>query len=295
MNQRSVVSQLKKLGVSELSPMRNPKGKIFAYWCLVPLSVCKLAAYQRSTSEAHCDLIGGDDFDYRACDPLSLSLRALSLWNYDGGHRAKVMIEKGMTHHYAIVQIGLTYAQEAKLFFLKNDRHRKMAGWVKFKAAINANDPVRKELLQIATKHRLTTPCTVNMARVADCDIKSAEYLLWPYKKGGMVLVDVVCRVLSECWRASGPKSRLRADAKEIGLIRGLTSFLKQHYLCGGGLPWDTIRMVLSKFTPTDITELAKKKPAKRTDQAQFHEVLCEVFNRSRKITSPCCHQRRAA
>jgi hypothetical protein len=286
--------KLESLGASVKAPMYDEHGKVFAYFCETPLEILKAAAYQRGVSrEAVAKLKGR--FDYKACQPLSVSLRKGKLWLFDGGHRKETLAEVGYGSHYTITHVGLTYDEEARLFYELNDAPRRMGGWTKYKAAYNAGETVHRRLIEIAGKHRLTTPMSPGVTKVGEADIRSPVYLLWPFGKGGYPLVEETCKVLDMCWRmGSGRRpASLKRDAKETSIIRGLAVFLKKYRLGDNPLPWNTVRMVLKNTGPEGLIEEAKKCPAKRIDQRQYTDALCSLFGVDCDSTrSPNCHLR---
>lgn len=286
--------ELRTMGVKVRDAMKDKNGKVFAYFCLVPLSLIRYATYQRMKSGSQVKQMG--EFVPIYSPPITLSLRASDLWSGDGQHRTLCAMGSDYTHIYATVCVGLTYEEEAKLFYVQNNDRRACNGWVKFKSAWQSRSPVHEQLVAICDEFNLTTPLNSSVSRTKDADIPAPVYLLWPESKGGIELVRAVCRVYSECWRVGSKKTPVRDDAKQTGLVRGLARFLKEYYVCENPLPWATIKMVLKNVEPASITELAKKQPSSRTDQKQYHQALCILFGKDgTKIKSPSCHLNRAA
>lgn len=272
--------------------------RIYGFYTSLPFTRIGMADYQRGVSGQHVAKIKGE-FMLDSCQALMVSLRPIAnselvLWCFDGQHRIEAMSELDYTQHYCHVVLNLTYEEEARRFFILNDVQRQMAGWVKFKAAYNARNPIHRKLVRECDARGLTNPITHNVSAKGG-DIASPNYLLWPFQKGGMSLVRAVLDVLDQCWREGGKKTGVVNDAKDAALIRGLATFLKHHYFGGAELPWSAIRQILRRVTPSFIREEAKKRPAIRTDMKQYHEAICQVFGVDMQRRSPSCHLRRVA
>ena len=290
------IKALRKKGVKVHQPLLDENG-IYAYFCEVPFLELGLAGYQRGLKLSHVANLKSR-FMLKAVLPICVSLRDNQLFTFDGQHRTETMSQMGYGDHYGLVYVGLSYDEEAQLFYELNDAPSRMGGWVKFKAAYNAGNTTHRRLIQIADKHRLTTPMDPGISKVAEADIKSQIYLTWSFQKGGYPLVDAVCKALDKCWRYGNRRTPLHEDAKETAIIRGLATFLKTHYVGGGkgALPWTTIQMVLKNMGPAGLTEEAKKCKTKRVDYKQYNEALCRAFGVDPASTrAPSCHLRRAA
>jgi hypothetical protein len=227
------------------------------------------------------------------CPPITASFRDGKIWTSDGQHRTLCALESKYTHIYAMICVGLTYAEESDVFYIQNNNRRNCNGWTKFKAAWGAKSPVHEQLMLLVEKFKLTTPINSSVSKVYDADFPAPIYLLHPYAKGGLALVSMVCQVYSECFRNNGT---IKREAKHTALVRGLSRFLKEFYFCENPLPWDTIKMVLKNVQVDEIHALAKKQKATRTDQKQYHQALCILFGKDKTIIkSPSCHLNRAA
>jgi hypothetical protein len=282
-------NELRRNGIRPYNEVYDQKGKLLGYEANVDLSVLLSADYQRGVDISHCEKIE-KDFQPRACEPLTLSYRptdAGGVWNVNGGHRQTVLLNLGYHEYRAMVHVGMNYNEEAKLFFTLNDAPRRMNGWTKFKAAIKAGNVVFKRLVKTANSHGLTTPMSPGVKLVKHADIKNQAALLHAFKNGGLPMVDIMCKVLAKCWKKDGV---VPDEAKQTDILRGLCSFLNNHYFKANGsnrLSWNTIHLVLSHIPPAKISQLAKKQKSKgRPDARQFHDAFCELFEQSKVITS---------
>ncbi len=289
--------KLVKLGIEVIHELTH-KGAAFGYYCRVPCILIFPGPEQRPLDPNHIKKLGGKGkFDPLLAGTAALSFReseGKSIWNCDGQHRQKLASLSDVQSIYANVYVGLSVEKEADLFFNLNDSPKRMNGWVKFKAALNGGNIVYKSLLTLCDKYKLTTPLSPKVSANKDADIPSAEYLLFAEKHGGCSLVEALCRVFKECWSVKG---RVRHDAKQTALVRGLVLFLKEFYHAKTNpLPWATIKMVLTNIKPEHITTKAKQQEATRTDSHQYYQAFCDTFGRSKdKLVSPGFRQRKAA
>lgn len=280
---------LKKMGVTILGLAwdeedgRKVSGN-GGYFCKVPFSKIKFADYQRKITRSHAEKIRSK-FDIRACQPLSLSYRDGELWCYDGRHRMKAMMDEGYSSHRAIVITGLTYEDEAKLFYFLNDMPKKMASWTKFEAQLKAGYDANKQILDTIHANGLTTPLHETIDKPDRADITSCSAVKEAFDSGGLPGLNTVCRVLNEAWRMPPTthkgkrvsKGGVDPIAKRIDILRGLISFLKDY----PELPENTIVMVLQSpaFQPENIQAIAKRKKSKgRIDSNQYKQAFVEVF-----------------
>ena len=282
-------NELRRNGIRPYNEVYDQDGKFLGYEANVNLSVILSADYQRGVSMSHCDKIQ-KNFKPRACEPITLSYRPTKVgntWNVNGGHRQTVLLNLGYHEYRAMVHVGMSYDEEAALFFTLNDTPRRMNGWTKFKAAMQAGNVVFKRLVKTADNHGLTTPMSPGVRLVRDADIKNQAALLYAFNNGGLPMVDLMCKVLAKCWKKKGV---VPYEAKNTDILRGLCSFLNNHHFKAGGsnsLSWNTIHLVLSHVPPAKISQLAKKQKSKgRADARQFHDAFCELFESSKVIKS---------
>jgi len=251
------------------------------YFGRVPLDVVMFASYQRDAVLQHWKKISAS-WNPHAALPLSLSWRDNHFWCYNGRQTMTAMLDRGYTHANATVVTGLTYQQEASLFYIHNNAPKKMNGWTKFRGAVEAGYEVQKVLLAEATRFNLTTPLSINVNNAQNADITNVGTLQEPFKKGGMPLVRKVLTIMSKSWRIStnGP---VKSAAKGIDLIRGLYNFLHNHQDDN----INDIAAVLKGMEPEYIRRLANKKKSRgRIDAAQFRQAFEQVMSTAGRIAA---------
>ena len=259
------VKSLKTVGITKVHG-KTICGALLAVVSLIGNAI-GFAAYQRDRNKKHVARIA-EGFDSDAVVAPRLSLRNGKLWVIDGGHTIAAMIQRGVKAFDAVVYEGLTYSQEAHLFYIWNDCRKQMAGWIKFFADLEGGNRSRQRMLDVAHKYRLTVPRDKGVIKSRDADISNSSTLTESYRKGGLELVDRVCRVLSKSWKVNG---RVMYSAKEVDLIRGLIGYLK------GASKADVAHAiaVLKEVSPEEIRRIANGIPSKgRIDSAQIKQAF---------------------
>lgn len=266
--------------------------KVIAYYCDIELEPLAIAAYQRGLTKAVERI--EREYEGQALGALRVSYRPTQqgdFWLWDGYQRTTALMNMGYTHAKAEISVGLSYQDEARLFFNVNDTPAKMGGWVRFKAAYTAGNDVYRGLIKTARKAGLTTPLCQGVKKAKDADIKSPQMLLEPFNRGGMKLLRMQCRVLNKCWKKQGHLDDL---AKRIEMTRGLATFLKAFAMGGDALPTQVINAVLGSVTPAGLLNLAKKEETNRADSRQYYDALCRMFGTSNDSISPDGHLKAA-
>jgi hypothetical protein len=260
------------------------------YYCKIPFLVVNFADYQRKAIPAHVNKIA-DIFDIRAVGSLAISYRDGKLWCYDGRQRQAAMMKKGMTSHRAIIVTGLSYEDEARLFFWLNDVPRKMASWKKFDAQMKAGNMAYRLILKtIQHENNLTTPLHETIEVDNRADVTSTRAVLEAFQEIGIPGLNLVCRVLNEAWRMPPTVVNGRAIikggvdpiAKRLDILRGLIAFIKEHR----EIPDNTIIKVLRspELSPRHVQAIAKRKKSKgRIDATQYRQAFEEIFIKGRK------------
>ncbi len=248
-----------------------------AYICLVSLGELNFDTYQRKPIKAHVESIANGWDDMKA-NLLKLNIRDGKLYCFDGRQTSAAAAKRSMTKLEAIVFEGLTFQQEANLFFTHNDVPKKMNGWKKFFSAIAGGNLMRAELVEIVHRNNLTLPNDPNVHKMENADVTSSRALVEAWKIGGYQFVNKVCRILDKAWRdGSGKKANVYTDAKKIDMLRGLMNFLRNPAY--SFIPDATILKVLKVTPPSEIRALANQQRSKgRIDAAQISAALVKVF-----------------
>lgn len=239
---------------------------------VVDLSTVHFADYQRAITATHVKKIQ-KDWNERAADMPKLSLRDGKLWCYDGQHTIHARLERGENKVWAIVFEGLTYTDEAKLFFIHNDVPKKMNGWVKFRADMNSGNAAKRRMLDIIHDFNLTVPGDPLVATAAHADVTSSRAVQEAFKRGGEPLLKLLCRIIGQAWRIDGKKTGpVQEAAKQIDLLRGLI-----HYLHANRESLDVKALIITlrRIGPEGVREIANQQKSKgRIDAAQIREAL---------------------
>lgn len=247
-----------------------------SYVMVVQLASIHFDDYQRPGQRKHVENIANIFNPVAARFPL-LSFRNGKLYSYDGGHTVRSMLRVGVTEFECVVTTGLTFEQEAELFYMLNQMPKKMNGWLNFRSAMMYGNEMYCRIFELCEKYHLTTPLTPGVTKRTAADVTNSTALLDAYRKGGEPLLEMVLWVLDKCWR-TGPtrKSGVQEAAKSTEVLRGLTLFLQEF---NDQLTLKGLQAVLSKVTADELTEAAKKQSCKtRADAKQYKMALQEYF-----------------
>lgn len=212
--------------------------------------------------------------------PIVCNLRDGQIYCIDGRQRSSHLEKLGITECYAYLHVGLTYQEEAKLFFELNDIPAKMAGWKKFYSALRAGNQTNRLILDTIHKHNLTVPGDPQVAKAAHADVKNVAVMLQAWTVGGIPLVNTVCHVLSNAFRVSknGP---VQEAAKQYDFCRGMIQFLHET-----DVDLKIFCIIMRRMTPEGIREIAKKIPSKgRIDAAQIKAAFGQAYQ-GRKVAA---------
>lgn len=255
-----------KIGIVEVKAKMACGG----WLCTVVVGSLKFPNYQRSEQTKHVDKITGR-FDPRKAMPLLLSLRNNNLNCMNGRQTSAVLRNVKQTTWDAIVYAGMTYADEADMFYDFNDTPKKVSGWHKFNAKSKSKQGAENQaILEVIANHKLTTPLDIDVNKRGNADITSARVLTEAMKLGGLPLVEKLCKVLSKCWKVRGVVSE---DAKQIDLLRGLIKYL-QH----DGIPFASTLAILKEVSATQVRNIANTIKSKgRIDAAQIRTALLQL------------------
>lgn len=189
--------------------------------CHVEVAKASSAPFQRKLDYGHLKKLGPWNPNIQST-PLCYfgkdAQKKPKLYIIDGQHRFSLMQEYGLLVTNAVVYFDIDDSEAALLFKLAN-MHKKVDDWVSFNAAYLGNDPMYKEIIVLAEKHKLSTPVTNGMNK-EEADLKHAGNLITIYKKDGLEGLD---KFLSVFAKAKLPKTT------DSGTYRGLASFLRKN------------------------------------------------------------------
>jgi hypothetical protein len=218
-------------------------------------------AYQRPLDARHAAQVGQGGFNGLAAGLADVSFRNGSLWGFDGQHRLAHLAEAGVPTVQALLYEGLTQAQEAELFYLKNRVKKRVGSWTAFNAALLGGRKVEAEIMGVVRSSGLSTPLDSEAP-----DLTSTTIL---YEANA----DLP-RLLAALKKGWGNKGRgLQPEAKALELQRGLLQFLRRSDLSDSA-----VASLLRKHPASAVNDRAARKArAKgkmRSDGEQVRRVL---------------------
>lgn len=197
----------------------------------------------------------------------------------DGNHRRDMYEHLGQRYVLCEVFIGLSREEEAELFYLRNggkNSTKRMNGWIRFRAALNANENPEVAMQAIVAECGLTTPIN---AHDGQADITSTSILTELYMKKGRS-AEFMRRVLNLLKKGWSEKGRLVGSANNVQTLRGFSSFIENN-------PQITDRTILAKMkshfgSAGNINkvalDIANHTGKTRADVRQVREALEQVM-----------------
>lgn len=214
-------------------------------------------------------------FDISKMPPLVCNLRDGGIYCLDGLQRYTQMLARNITQCFAVLYVGMSFEDEASLFFDLNDIPAKMNGWTKFYAAINAGSRINQLLLDTVHSFNLTVPRDPGVNKAAHADLKNVAVVLDAFALGAMPLVKKVCRVLSSCFRV-GRGGPVQETAKAYDFCRGMMQFLHES---GNDLDWTLLIPTLRHIGADGIRDIARHARSKgRIDAAQIRQAFGAAY-----------------
>ena len=118
----------------------------------VNLSNVYAADYQREANNRQVNAIVSG-FDEAKLGVIVVSERDGRFYVIDGNHRVSALKHLGVAHAIAIVLEDMTYEMEADYFRRQNENHRPLSLYARFKAGVEAKDPLHVRISDIARNH----------------------------------------------------------------------------------------------------------------------------------------------
>lgn len=192
-------------------------------------------------------------------------------WIVDASHRVATLEEVGYAEWPFEVLTGLSYEEEALLFYKRNDMKQPKAIFM-FNALLDSGAEREVHIQAIAAAHGWkiarqpsTSPATIN----------AVEALVSVYDKMSPENLDVTLETLALVW--PGDKA-----AVEGTMIRGFGEFFRRHY---GDVRIDTLVKKLQKFSggPVKFLGTAKELPFSNNATKNVCSWAAMTYNKGRQ------------
>lgn len=254
----------------KLFPRDNGK-----FLCYVELDKIQVADYQREISTRHIAEIQAN-YNSLAEKPVTVSFRDGILWVVDGNHTLKNMINMGQTLRQVECVFGMTYEQEAELFFDMNNITKRMTPTVSFNSAIKAGKAKENAIAKILEECKVHT--TLTDKKEADIRSFSVLYDAFELDHGSPNLLRHFLKCLKRTWKISNKNPLVQAEARNIQFQRGLLDFLVKHPTVKAN---DFVR-IFKNHTASNIQMIALDITAQsgtaRADKKQVREALEYIY-----------------
>lgn len=192
---------------------------------IVQLAIARLkfAPYQKSrekTAVAWARKHYKDDvFDPTKLGVIDVSYRDGQYWVVDGMARVLCLRERGDTHVWAVVSIGLTYEEEARRFVVLNKDRRKTTTFQEFYGEYEAGDPTVRSIVRTCQKYGYKILCDAPGKKTLRCHTQIRQIAALP---NGLGILEEVFKAADVGW--SGFGGTVYGD-----VFRGLAHFIQQH------------------------------------------------------------------
>lgn len=186
----------------------------------IPFVQLMKAGYNRGISRAHVNKIKRD-FHEDMVQPAIVSFRDGKYWVIDHQHQSQAIYELNGSDPDTLitceVKTGLTYEQEADLYYRLNTGSKQLSSADKIIGQVEAKDPKALEFRDIVETYGYVIGGSTNNTLRA----VSAAWNIFNKKDGTNVLAEIL-----SITNASWPNQR---DSAQADIIRGLDMFLKHH------------------------------------------------------------------
>jgi len=186
----------------------------------IPFVQLMKAGYNRGISRTHVNKIK-NDFHEDMVQPAIVSFRDGKYWIIDHQHQSQAIYELNGSNPNTLitcdVKTGLTYEQEADLYYRLNTGSKLLSSADKIIGQVEAKDPKALEFRDIVESCGYTIGgFSTNTLRAV-----GAAWRIFNRKDGGEVLAEILSIA-----NASWPNQR---DSAQANIIHGLDMFLKHH------------------------------------------------------------------
>jgi len=161
----------------------------------VDINELQVSEYQRPTSDRQVDSIA-QEFDPVKAGLIIVSERDGKLYLMDGAHRVGAMRKKQIPYCPALILTGLTYEEEADYFRRQGENTRRLSNYDRFRAGLEARDPVNIEIAQIVKKHDFVMSSSARMAK----KLTAVQTVATIYRKYGAATLDKTLMLIRQTW-----------------------------------------------------------------------------------------------
>jgi len=228
----------------------------------IPFSQLGKAGYNRGIKRAHVNKIKRD-FHEDMVQPAIVSLRDKNYWIIDHQHQSQAIYELNdcdpNTLIYCDVRTGMTYEEEAELYYRLNTSSKSLSFTDKLKGLIESKDSTALKFRDIVES------CGYIVGGNTSASLRALS-LSWAIfnKKDGEKTLEQILKLTKATW----PTDPAGVDSR---IIEGIQLFLKNH-----GDEYDQSRFV-SKLSRVDPNEIIRKTLAfyKQMDSKTFTRSYC--------------------
>lgn len=227
--------------------------------------------YQRGLNLNHVNFLA-EHWSSRECDPIKVSRRSDgSLWVIDGQHRVRAAMKAKVKDLLAHVIEGLTYQEEADLFYRAQVGRLGMRPLDEWNASLEAEHPDTVEITRIVE----SLGGRVNKSQNTEKGINAPKTLWKMYDAAGPDYVYETMRAIADAW----PDAKLGGPASEAPMLMGVFYMVTVY----DNHEWKHDRLVkrLSKTTPQEIAARATayRGTGKKRDVSYYLAIL-DTYNK---------------
>lgn len=241
------------------------------------ISKLKYAPYQESRMKSAVAWVRRQrkQFDAEKLGVIDVSYRDGTYWVVDGMARVLLLKEVGGTHIWAVVNRGLTYAEEAIRFVVLNKERRKTTPFQEFYGEYEARVPLIVSAVKTAEKYGFNILTESPGDDAIRCHSQVRKIITAP---NGLRTWDRTLNIIHTCW--AGLPGALQND-----LLRGLAFFIDRHGDDSQVLK--RLTQVLVVVHPSGIQTEAYLRRQQHTGNGGYkttYVILLKVYNKSAPV-----------
>lgn len=246
----------------------NPRNKVRVTQDTLQISDLKLADYQRvPTLTAIQDK--AKNFNKLLIGTITVSKRDGQFYVVDGQHRVMICRMKEIKTINALIYDGLTYQEEAELFYLLNTTSKPLRPFEKFNARVESGD-----MTAITVKGIVESLGIKISAANGPNTLTAIGTALDVYEKEGAYHLQKTLELARDTWAG-------QTYAFNNGNLRGVSAFIK---IYAGELDEGTFKKQLSKVTAKQITAEAKTDFSTDRKVIKTMNVLFKYYNKGLRV-----------
>lgn len=243
----------------------NPKNKVGMKQDTLQIRDLKLADYQRVPTLTEIQE-KAKKFNELLIGTISVSKRDGMYYVIDGQHRVMICRMKGIKNINALIYDGLTYQEEARLFYLLNTTRKPLRPFDKFNARIEGGD-----MVAITVKSVVEGLGIKVSAANGPNTLTAIGTALDVYEKEGAYHLQKTLELARDTWEG-------QTYAFNNANLKGISTFIK---IYAGELDEKIFKRQLSKVTAKQITAEANADPSTDRKIVKTMNVLFKYYNKS--------------